>query len=377
MNQTSPFTPTFGSSPSVPVGRADIVESFTLALRSGPGSPSRALLLSGTRGVGKTVLLNEVEDAAREQGWAVITETALPGLVNRLVNEHLPALLQMVDPRSTVRRVTGVTGPAGLGGFTGTVHERHPIVPGLSTQLTQALDHLQEHHVGLLITVDEIGRGTTAELAELAAAVQHIFRENRDIALALAGLPDEVNALLKHRGITFIRRADHRELGAVTREEARRGLVEPVEENGWHWDETALNRALEATRGYPFMIQLIGHHSWLAAKNPTVIDDQAVEHGTQRALKDLNTLVLKPLVAELSGLDLAFVKAMAEDPGPSKVSDIAARIDRSADTVAQYRRRLIARHIVVPVSHGVVAFTIPGLREFLHIEEDHAPIPFW
>ena len=351
MNQTSPFTPTFGSSPSVPVGRADIVESFTLALRSGPGSPSRALLLSGTRGVGKTVLLNEVEDAAREQGWAVITETALPGLVNRLVNEHLPALLQMVDPRSTVRRVTGVTGPAGLGGFTGTV--------------------------GLLITVDEIGRGTTAELAELAAAVQHIFRENRDIALALAGLPDEVNALLKHRGITFIRRADHRELGAVTREEARRGLVEPVEENGWHWDETALNRALEATRGYPFMIQLIGHHSWLAAKNPTVIDDQAVEHGTQRALKDLNTLVLKPLVAELSGLDLAFVKAMAEDPGPSKVSDIAARIDRSADTVAQYRRRLIARHIVVPVSHGVVAFTIPGLREFLHIEEDHAPIPFW
>jgi len=92
------------------------------------------------------------------------------------------------------------------------------------------------------------------------------------------------------------------------------------------------------------MIQLIGHHSWLAAKNPTVIDDQAVEHGTQRALKDLNTLVLKPLVAELSGLDLAFVKAMAEDPGPSKVSDIAARIDRSADTVAQYRRRLIARH---------------------------------
>ena len=153
--------------------------------------------------------------------------------------------------------------------------------------------------------------------------------------------------------------------------------MEPVEENGWHWDETALNRALEATRGYPFMIQLIGHHSWLAAKNPTVIDDQAVEHGTQRALKDLNTLVLKPLVAELSGLDLAFVKAMAEDPGPSKVSDIAARIDRSADTVAQYRRRLIARHIVVPVSHGVVAFTIPGLREFLHIEEDHAPIPFW
>ena len=93
MNQTSPFTPTFGSSPSVPVGRADIVESFTLALRSGPGSPSRALLLSGTRGVGKTVLLNEVEDAAREQGWAVITETALPGLVNRLVNEHLPAVV--------------------------------------------------------------------------------------------------------------------------------------------------------------------------------------------------------------------------------------------------------------------------------------------
>ncbi|MDO4761057.1 MAG: ATP-binding protein [Corynebacterium sp.] len=59
MNIPNPFTPTFGLTPAVPVGREGVIQAFDDALRAGPGAPARALFVVGTRGVGKTVVLNE------------------------------------------------------------------------------------------------------------------------------------------------------------------------------------------------------------------------------------------------------------------------------------------------------------------------------
>lgn len=77
MSDPNPFTPTFGLTPVVPVGREEVIRAFEDALHAGPGAPARALFLVGTRGVGKTVVLNELEDAARKQGWVTVEETAL------------------------------------------------------------------------------------------------------------------------------------------------------------------------------------------------------------------------------------------------------------------------------------------------------------
>jgi hypothetical protein len=62
----NPFTPTFGSPPPLLAGREELLAE---ALDDGPGSAGRATLYTGARGAGKTVLLNEVEDTARERGW--------------------------------------------------------------------------------------------------------------------------------------------------------------------------------------------------------------------------------------------------------------------------------------------------------------------
>jgi len=94
----NPFTPTFGVSPPLLVGRSDLLDDFVVALEDGPGAPGRMTLYTGARGTGKTVMLNEVEDLARQQGLRLISETATEGLVNRLVREHLPALLSDIDP---------------------------------------------------------------------------------------------------------------------------------------------------------------------------------------------------------------------------------------------------------------------------------------
>ena len=109
MGVRSPFTPTFGVTPPLLVGRGDLLDEFDDALDAGPGAPGRATVYTGGRGTGKTVMLNEVEDLARRRGWQVVSESATPGLVDRLTHEVLPALLAEMDPSGPASTLTGLT----------------------------------------------------------------------------------------------------------------------------------------------------------------------------------------------------------------------------------------------------------------------------
>lgn len=92
----TPFRPTFGTSPPLHVGREQQIDAFVQALAEGPGSPGRATVCTVGRGVGKTAMLNAVEDVARQQVWIVISETATPGLVERLTADTFPSALRMI-----------------------------------------------------------------------------------------------------------------------------------------------------------------------------------------------------------------------------------------------------------------------------------------
>jgi hypothetical protein len=98
----SPFTPTFGASPPILAGRGELLEEFAEALEDGPGAPGRATIYAGARGTGKTVLLNAVEAEARSRGWLVVSETATPGFIARLSDDHLPRVLADHDPKRCV-----------------------------------------------------------------------------------------------------------------------------------------------------------------------------------------------------------------------------------------------------------------------------------
>ena len=100
----NPFHPTFGVSPPLLVGRDHMLDEFTEALEDGPGSAGRATLYTGARVLGKTVMLNAVEDRAKVLGWVVISETAFPGFVARIGRQHLPGLLSSFDPDALRRR---------------------------------------------------------------------------------------------------------------------------------------------------------------------------------------------------------------------------------------------------------------------------------
>jgi len=197
----NPFRPGFGKSPPLLVGRDRELHDFTEALADGPGAVGRIMLPDGQRGCGKTVMLNALEDAAKEAGWLVISETASRGLVNRLVTDHLPRLLGDHDPRRVETDITGVSLPGIGGGLDRAVRQRHAPVPSLRSQLVELTDLQADWGTGLLITPtsstaattgdsDTRGRGDILnDLEELTTTLQHLVHEDREIAFVAAGLP--------------------------------------------------------------------------------------------------------------------------------------------------------------------------------------------
>jgi hypothetical protein len=133
----------------------------------------------------------------------------------------------------------------------------------------------------------------------------------------------------------------------------------------------ALAAMVEGARGYPFLIQLIGAQTWRLHPNEREITLDDAHRGVRNALRRLGALIYGPALAGASPVDRAFLLAMAEDDGPSRMADIQRRLEVDVNYASQYRLRLIAAELIEPAGRGYVDFALPYLREHLR---EHAVI---
>ncbi len=367
MVQPNPFKPTAGATPPLLVGRSEVVDEFGESIGDGPGAPSRLLRFTGARGVGKTVMLTEIADVAEQRGWVTISETATPGLVQRLTSAATRTLHD-IDPSTAPHREVTAIGLPSLGGFGG---GEIAFTPSPAEQTVEfrvgvgrLLDALEAKRAGLLITVDEVHSAGRAELRDLAAVFQHLIREEREVALALAGLPSAVSDLLNDDVLTFLRRATPVELADVPLDEVRAALQETITAGGKQISANALDAATAATGGYPFMIQLVGYHVWRKS-NGLYIDMQSADEGITAARKRLGSTVHATALADLSDIDRTYLIAMSQDDGPSKTGVVAQRMGETPQYANVYRTRLIDSGVIEAIGHGKVDFSLPYLREYL------------
>lgn len=373
---SNPFTPSFGVSPPVLVGRDDAIETFGDSLDAGPGDPARAILLTGSRGAGKTVMLNALEDQARHRRWVVISETVRPGVADEIATSTLPAILEQKTQKSSEWRTTGAeVSIAGSGvGVTREFIGRNPSSPTFRSQLEALADIMAAEGAGVVISLDEVHTAARSDLRTIAQAVQHAFRAGREVAFVGAGLPSSVADVLNDDVLTFLRRAERFSMGRVPAHEVERALREPVELAGRHIGDDALAVAVEGTQGYPFLIQLIGHRMWGVTPASDEISASDAHKAVDGAIRRVGRLIHEPALAGQSEVARSFLAAMALDDGPSKTADIASRLGVDANYVSQYRLRLIAAELIAPTRHGYVDFTLPYLRDYLR---DHvASSPF-
>ena len=122
------------------------------------------------------------------------------------------------------------------------------------------------------------------------------------------------------------------------------------------------------TRGYPFLIQLVGAQTWRLHSSEIEITVRDAQEGVRRALLRLGTLVYEPALAGASAIDRTFLLAMTKDNGPSRMADIQERLGVDVNYASQYRRRLIVAELIERSSHGYVDFALPYLREYLRNE---------
>jgi hypothetical protein len=302
---------------------------------------------------------------ARQRGWLVIEETASRGFVRRLVAEHLPAMLSGLDPKHLRTRLTGATAPLGMGGLDWSTVDAHIVTAGLRNQLEWACDLLEATGTGLLVTLDEVHLRQADEQRDFFVTVQHLFRNDREFAIAAAGLPSAVSSLLNDQVLTFLRRADRHTLGRVGLGEVQRALSETIEGAGRTIAPAVARSAAEATGGYPFLIQLVGHSIWRQRPDAKSVSAADVEQGVPPALRRMARLVHEPALADLSDVDRGFLVAMADDDGDSRIADVARRLGVDLNYTSVYRQRLIAAQMIEPAGRGLVRFTLPYLGEYL------------
>lgn len=358
----NPFRPAFGTTPAVLAGREPMIRDFEVGLRSGPGDPNRFQLISGSRGSGKTVLLNEFEAVARQSGWLVVSATARSNTIDELVATTLPALLQEHDPEQRERDVLAAR--VWHLQVETQVEHRYVPAPTLLTRLERLLAVLAPHETGVLLTMDEVQAAAPGTLTALSDAVARLVRDERQIAFTFAGLPQGIDHLLDEPGTTFLRRARRQSLGFVSPHDTAAVIRLTVESADAFIGDDALELAVEIARGYPYLVQLIGYEAWNRAPGEA-LRTQDVAASRDAVIETIGSQVIHPTIRDLSTRQREYIDAMAVDDGPSSTAEIATRMGIPARDQTQYRQRLLNAEVIAPAGHGRVDFILPYTREYL------------
>ena len=359
MRSKNPFTPAFGSEPMVLAGRENILEDILEGLENGPGDPNRATVLIGPRGSGKTVLLTKVADEAAKIGWVSARVTASAGMLASILEQARKNGGEFL-PKKAKTRLTELHA-FGIGFSIEAAKEGRP---SWRMQMTEILDVLGEYNVGLLVTVDELD-ASQKEMVALVRDFQHFVTEKREIALLMAGLPGKTLQMFHDKSISFIRRAFQHQLDAIPIADVKSALQKTVEASGRMIDAEALEDAAVFTKGFPFLIQLIGYHMWKQSPESNQISAADVHKGMESADEYMERMILETTIQELSEKDIAFLQAMLPDTDVSRIADIIVRMNTSAAAAGQYRLRLIRQGVIEEYGRGKVRFAMPLLREYM------------
>lgn len=358
----NPFKPTAGAEPPVLAGRKKVIDDFTDGLTEGPGAPGRLMRISGPRGSGKTVLLTELGDIAKDKGWVVVDETAGKGLVDRITERlarQLPEANASMDiDLGFVKAHAGVS--SGAGGA------------DIRTVLDEAAGRIGKK--GVLVTVDEVQDADKGEMAAISQAVQHLIREKKDVAFVFAGLTMGVADFINGEAMTFLRRAKAEQLKSIPDDDVAAAFEKTFGDSGMPIAGNALSDAVAATGGYAYMVQLVGYNVWKVARRHFVespaVTTEDVREGSEMAMGDYVEAVIEPALSRLSKRAMSYLVEMSGSDGPSSTGCVAKSLGVPAQSLSSVRASLISKQVIEPTeARGYVDFAIPWMREYVG---DHA-----
>ncbi len=380
----NPYTPNAGAPPPALVGRDPELEGFEILLeRLRRGYAEQSMLITGLRGVGKTVLLGAFESRARANGWVTVTAEItknedfgprMGGLVRR-------ALFQVAPRSSWTDKLRQAA--AALKSFSVTVSQDGSVSAGidieplegtadsgnLSDDLTDLLvvlgEAARERDTGIAFLVDEVQFLRANEFEALIAGLHRTVQRQLPITLVGAGLP-QLPRLAGEAKSYAERLFKFPRIGRLHPAEAEAALAEPAADLGVAYDPRAIDVIVEYTEGYPYFVQEYGKIVWdLAPEGEPIGERTAVE--AQRAVEaKLDESFFRVRAERTTELELQYLRAMAElGPGEHVAGDVAAVLQRTSAQLGPTRARLIDKGLIYTTGHGRGDFTVPQFDRYL------------
>lgn len=380
----NPFSPGAGTPPPELVGRDPILNQARILLgRVIRKRPEKSMLLTGLRGVGKTVLLNEIKRSAEDIGYhTVFIEACENKTLGPLLVPYLWSLLFDLD------RIAGTgdkvkRGLAVLRSFVsalkvtvGDISVGLDIAPlrGLADSGDLEIDlpklflaigeAAEDRKCAVAILIDEIQYLSATELGALIMSMHKIQQLQLPIVLLGAGLP--ILPGLAGESKSYAERLfSFPDIGVLSEEDAMKALQEPAHARGVTFETSALKEIFNLTKGYPYFLQVWGYEAWdLATASPITLS--MVQNATESAIQRLDKNFFRVRFDRLTRGEKNFLRTMAQlGPGAHRTSDIAEILGVKIASLGPVRAKLIRKGMVYSPSHGDMMFTVPLFDEFM------------
>jgi hypothetical protein len=380
----NPFSPGAGSPPPELVGRERILEQARVLLgRVKEKRPEKSLLLTGLRGVGKTVLLNEIERLAAKTGYRTVPlEAHEDQALAAMLVPPLRKLLFELD------RAAGVgdkakRGLAVLKGFmNGVKLAMGDIEVGLdiepekgsadSGDLESDLPNLfmavaeaaEERKTPVALLIDGLQYFSARELSALIMAMHKMQQRQLPMVLIGAGLPNLPRLAGESKSYAE-RLFSFPDIGALSEPDANKALQDPTKAVGVEFEAAALKEIFRLTQGYPYFIQEWGYQSWNRAVGPP-ITLEVVQAATATVIERLDANFFRVRFDRLTPGEKRFLRAMAGlGAGAHRSADIAEALGVNINSLGPSRAKLIQKGMIYSPTHGDLAFTVPLFDEFM------------
>jgi len=379
----NPFSPNAGSRPPELVGRDDVLADAHALIERLPRRLSvQSILLTGIRGVGKTVLLNEIAEISAMAGnvYPIFLEATEDRSFAEMLASPLRLALLKLDRIARTRDIVR-KGMSGLRNFLGSVKVRYgdfgieldPML-GLSDSgdlQTDMIDMFRavaeaaaDNGKSVLLLVDEVQYLSAQELGALVMTMHRMQQLALPLAMVGAGLPT-LPGLAGNAKSYAERLFVFTEIGALSRENAIQAIRGPLAHAEVRVDDDAAEFVFARSGGYPYFIQEWGFQLWnFVQREPISLEDaRAVDAAVS---EKLDRSFFRMRVERLTGAEKSMLYAMSELDGTDyPIADIASRMGMSSRTLSPRRSSLIAKGMIYSPRPGVVSFTVPLFSEYL------------
>lgn len=380
----NPFSPGAGSPPPELAGREAILEQARVLIgRIKAKRSEKSMLLTGLRGVGKTVLLNEIKRIAEKENCrTVLIEAHENKRLAQLLVPHLRELLYNIDRlkgvgdkvrrgiavlKSFISSIKVTLGEIEVGMDIEPAHgtadsgDLEVDLPNLLIAIAQAAE---EKGIVIAILIDELQYLNQTELSALIMAMHKMQQQQLPLILVGAGLP--ILPGLAGDSKSYAERLfDFPDIGPLGEKDTAKALQEPVAVTGDRFDHPAIKEIFRLTKGYPYFIQEWGYQAWnLASSSP--INLKVIRDATETVGNRLDKNFFRVRFDRLTPREKDYLRAMAElGTGPYRTGDIAEMLKVKLSTLGPLRAGLIKKGMIFSPAHGDMAFTVPLFDEFM------------